>query len=58
MKNWKTTAAGILTALIALSTAVKAMIDGDPATNPEWTIVVAAFVTAIGLIMAKDSTTK
>jgi Flp pilus assembly protein protease CpaA len=55
VKNWKTTVAGILTAVIALSSAVKAMIDGDPLTNPDWPVVIGAITVAIGLLLAKDA---
>lgn len=54
-KSWQTTAAGVITALIAILSAVGAIIDGDPATNPNWEMTVAAVTTAIGLILARDN---
>lgn len=53
-KNWKTTVLGIATVVTALSTAVKAFVDGDPSTNPDWMAVITAFTAGFGLIFAKD----
>jgi len=55
VKSWKTTAAGIAAAIAAIATAASAYLDGDPATEPEWGIVVAALSAAIGLFMARDN---
>lgn len=55
MKSWKTTIAGIAAAVGAAGTALSAYLDGDPATQPEWGIVVAAFAAAIGLFVARDN---
>lgn len=55
MKSWKTTAAGIAAALAAISTAAAAYLDGDPATEPQWGVVVAAMSAAVGLFMARDN---
>jgi hypothetical protein len=54
-KNMKTTTLGIATILAALSSAVMAFLDGDPATNFDITAVIAACTAGIGLIMAKDA---
>lgn len=54
MRNWKTTAAGILAALAVLFNAISLMFDYDPTTNPDWAVVVPALVASIGLIFAKD----
>lgn len=53
--NWKTSAMGALTIVSALSTAALALLDNDPLTNPNWTLVVAAVTSGLGLIMAKDA---
>lgn len=53
-KSWKTTTAGVLSAIIAIGTAVLAMIDDDPSTVADWTVVAASVVTAIGFFTAKD----
>ena len=55
MKNWKTTVFGAATIIAAIASAIKAAVDGDPTTLPDWAMVVAAVITGIGLIAAKDS---
>lgn len=55
MKSWRTTVLGIVTILTAVAGVVQAMVDNDPATNPDMTVAVAAVVSGIGLIFAKDS---
>ncbi len=55
MKSWKTTTAGILTILAAVATAAKAIIDNDPATNPNWEATITAITVGFGLIFAKDA---
>ena len=54
MTNWKTTALGVITLLIAVLSAVKAVIDNDPTTVPDWGALVAAATAGFGLIAAKD----
>lgn len=53
--NWKTTTVACLAALTAISTAVSHMLDADPGTNPDWNLVLASVLTAVGLLFAKDS---
>lgn len=55
MRNWKTTLTGILGILAAVASAAKALIDGDPATNPDWAATWAAIMLGIGLITASDA---
>ena len=55
MKDWKTTLAGILVVLGAACTQAVAMLDGNPATVPNWNIVLAAVPVAFGFIFAGDS---
>tara|TARA_E500000331_G_scaffold209068_1_gene200464 strand:+ start:398 stop:571 length:174 start_codon:yes stop_codon:yes gene_type:complete len=55
MKNRNTTIAGIITACVAILTGVKAAIDSDPATIPDYGLIIASITTACGLIFAKDS---
>lgn len=57
MKNpsWRTTVLGIITIITAITGVVQAIIDNDPATNPDLTVAIAAVVSGIGLIMAKDA---
>lgn len=46
---------GAATIIAAIASAIKAAVDGDPTTLPDWAMVVAAVITGIGLIAAKDS---
>lgn len=55
MKSWKTTVAGVLTAIIPVLNAVQAFIDGDPATVPDWGLAIAAVTAGLGLIFARDN---
>lgn len=51
----KTTVLGIATILTALSSAVMALLDNNPATTFDIAAVVAACTAGLGLIMAKDN---
>lgn len=53
--SWKTTMGGVGAILAAVGGALNLMFDGNPATNPDWTIVIAAVTTGIGLIFARDN---
>lgn len=55
MKSWKTTLLGILTILGAAVTAAIALLDTNPATNPDMAQLWLAITAGIGLIAAKDS---
>jgi hypothetical protein len=57
MKNpsWRTTTLGIITIITAITGVVQSLIDNDPATNPDFTVAVAAVISGIGLIFAKDA---
>lgn len=57
-QNLKTTVLGIATILTAVSSAVVALIDGDPATTFDVASVIAAITAGLGLIMAKDADKK
>lgn len=57
-QNLKTTVLGIATVLTAVSSAVIALIDGDPATTFDVASVIAAITAGLGLIMAKDADKK
>ena len=54
MKNRNTTIAGVITAAVAILTGIKAAIDSDPATIPDYGLIIASITTACGLIFAKD----
>lgn len=58
MKNSpKTTVLGIATILTALSSAIVALLDNNPATTFDIAAVVAACTAGLGLIVAKDNKT-
>ena len=50
-KNWKTTIAGILTAIVAIGSAALVVLNGG---SPDWTTTIAAVTAAIGLFFAED----
>lgn len=54
-KSWRTTALGITTIVTAVAGLVQAFLDNDPATNPDMTVAIAAIVSGIGLIFARDA---
>ena len=54
MKNWKTTLIGLLPALAALSMQVYYLYDGNPSTNPDWSVVLAALGLGGLGVFAKD----
>lgn len=53
--SWRTTVTGILAILAAVATVMKAEMDGDPLTVPDWGAAVAATLAGIGLIAARDN---
>ena len=52
MSSWKTTISGVLTAVVAISSAALITIQGG---TPDWTATLAAISAAIGLLFAKDN---
>ena len=53
-KNWKTTGAGVAAILVALSAALSALSDNDPATNIDFALLVSSVIAGVGLICARD----
>jgi hypothetical protein len=53
--SWRTTVTGILAILAAVATVVKAEIDGDPTTLPDYGTAAAAILAGIGLLAARDN---
>lgn len=53
-KSWRTTVLGIITIIMAVAGVVQSVIDNDPATNPDMAVAVAAIVSGVGLIFARD----
>jgi hypothetical protein len=52
--NWRTTLTGCIAAVVAVLNGVVAWLDGDAATNPDYAMILALVVAAIGLIRARD----
>ena len=46
LRSWKTTLAGVLAALGVILPQAAAFFDGDPATTPNWQVVIGAVITA------------
>lgn len=55
MKSWHTSLAGIGAILTALGNAMTAQFDADLTTEPQWGIVVALSIAALGLVFARDN---
>jgi hypothetical protein len=53
--SWRTSLAGLGAILVAAGDTLKALMDGNPATNPDWAMVVAAISAGLGLIFARDN---
>lgn len=51
----KTTIAGVAGLVALVANAVVALTDGNPATNPDWSLIATAAIGLIGLIFAKDA---
>lgn len=52
--SWKTTLFGAGGLASVAFAALSALLDGDPATNPDWNLVFAAALPAMGLLFARD----
>lgn len=55
MKSWKTTTAGVGALLTVIGTALNQMFDGDPATNPDWNLLLPIIITSLIGIFARDN---
>jgi hypothetical protein len=51
----QTTAGAVLLAIITILQAVRFLIDGDPATNPDWNEVISFLTLAWVALMARDA---
>lgn len=56
--SWRTTTLGITTIIAAVAGLLQAVLDNDPATNPDMTVAVAAILSGFGLIFARDAKAK
>jgi uncharacterized membrane protein YhiD involved in acid resistance len=54
-KSWKTTTAGIGAILVALGSILQALFDGNPATEPDYSALIAAIIAGVGLLAARDN---
>jgi hypothetical protein len=52
--NWRTTTASCLAAAAAIANAAIAIVDADPSTQPDWTLVISLVSAAVGLFFARD----
>lgn len=55
MKSWKTTLAGIMAFITLAWNQIQFMLDTDPLTNPDWSIIVGGLTVLIGLLFARDN---
>lgn len=56
LKNSPKTTGAAIAALVALAAGVAhLLLDGDPATNPEWGLVGAQAASLLGLLLARDN---
>lgn len=55
MKSWKTSAAGLGTILTTLGTTLNQLMDGNPATNPDWNLVLPLLFTGCIGLFARDN---
>ena len=55
LKSWKTTLAGLITLVLTTGNQILFALDADPATNPEWSLVITGIVAFLGLFFARDS---
>lgn len=51
----KTTALGVMALLTVVGTVGSALLDGDPATNPDWNAAATEVMLAIALIFSRDA---
>jgi len=52
--SWRTRLLGVVSLLTLAGTAGKALLDGDPATNPDWAATGAGIAVAWAAIIARD----
>ena len=55
MKSWKTTTAGIGGLLSIIAATLTQLTDNNPATNPDWNLVVPLVFTSLIGIFARDN---
>lgn len=55
MKSWKTTVTGVAAILTAVGAALTAIFDNDPTTTFDLAVTMAAVMSGVGLIFARDN---
>lgn len=55
MTSWKTTTGGITAIVAAIAGAINLMVDNDPATNPDWSVVMPIIIGAFAILFARDN---
>jgi hypothetical protein len=55
MKNWRTSLFGTGGLVIIAANVISMLFDGNPATNPDWSVTFAAAMPAIAVLFARDS---
>lgn len=55
MKSWKTTLAAIGLFISVLIGQLSSLWDADPATIPDWDLVITQLIAAIGFLFARDN---
>lgn len=54
-KSWRTSFFGVGGLLTVLTSALNALLDGNPATSPDWASVIPAVAACLGLLFARDN---
>lgn len=55
MKNWKTSFFGAGGLLVIIANVASMLLDGNPDTNPDWSVVFAAAMPSIAALFARDA---
>ena len=55
LKNWKTTSAAVGMIIVAIGPALRAILDGDPSTLPNYKVLVPELIAAVALLFARDA---
>lgn len=53
--SWRTTLFGVGGLVTVIAGTLNALFDGNSATNPDWTAVIAAVSACVGLLFARDN---
>lgn len=54
--SWKTSIFGAGGILVIAANVAAMLLDGNPATNPDWSVVFAALMPSIAALFARDNT--